>query len=57
MCVGLPLVLMLTIFQRSKAKTFCLVSFLARKKKCGLPSPKRLFFVSARKLAKQNFLL
>jgi hypothetical protein len=51
--VWLALVLMLTIFHHSKAKTFCLASFLARKK-WGLPSHKRFFFVSARKLAKQK---
>jgi hypothetical protein len=35
-------VLMLTIFHHSKAKTFCLASFLAREK-MRLPSRKRLF--------------
>jgi hypothetical protein len=53
MCVGLALVLMLTIFHHSKAKFFCLASFLARKKNeaCHLAN---VFFVSARKLAKQK---
>jgi hypothetical protein len=40
--VWLAFVLMLTIFHSSEAKTFCLGSFLARKKR-GLPSRKRLF--------------
>jgi hypothetical protein len=54
MCVGLALLLMLTIFHHSKAKTFCLASFLAKKKNeaCHLASV--FFSVSARKLAKQK---
>jgi hypothetical protein len=52
--VWLAFVLMLTIFHHSKAKTFCLASFLERKKNeaCHLASV--FFFVSARKLAKQK---
>jgi hypothetical protein len=48
MCVGLALVLMLTIFHHSKAKAFCLVSFLARKKNeaCHLGS---VFFCQCKK--------
>ncbi len=42
--VWLAFVLMLTIFHHPKAKTFCMASFLARKKR-RLPSRKSLFFL------------
>ncbi len=51
-CVWLAFVLMLMSFHHSKAKNFCLPSFLARKKMRLATS--QAFFFSARKLAKQN---
>jgi hypothetical protein len=51
--VWLAFVLMLMSFHHSKAKNFCLPSFLARKK-MKLTTSQAFFFVSARKLAKQN---
>jgi hypothetical protein len=53
MCVGLVLVLMLTIFHHSKAKTFCLASFLARRKNeaCHLSG---VFFFCQCKKARQT---
>jgi hypothetical protein len=52
--VWLAFVLKLTISHHPKAKTFCTVSFLARKKEaCHLAS---VFFFFARKIAKQQVL-
>jgi hypothetical protein len=51
----LAFILMLTIFHHPKAKTFCLVSFLAlTKKKQILARWQASFFFLARKLANQK---
>jgi hypothetical protein len=52
--VWLAFVLMLMIFHNPKAKTFCLASFLAKKKKDGCEVASNFLFL-ARKIAKLNF--
>jgi hypothetical protein len=55
MCVWLALVLMLTIFHHPGTKTFCLASFLERKKDACCEGKHNLFL--ARKLAEQKFFV